>query len=115
MAYIQRPGARIIASEFEWNTQRRTVQPDAAPIIILWPRSPIRFVYELEDSLPLIDRQKINDPFAVPGILPPKVLNTLLTSLRRQRTFRISLARLRLRPTRHVDIVAPIAGDDELW
>jgi hypothetical protein len=91
MAYIQRPGARIIASEFEWNTQGRTVQPDAAPIIILWPRSPIRFVYELEDTLPLIDRQKINDPFAVAGILPPKVLNTLLASLRRQRTFRISL------------------------
>jgi hypothetical protein len=27
----------------------------------------------------------------------------------------VHLATLRLRPTRHVDIVAPIAGDDELW
>jgi hypothetical protein len=27
----------------------------------------------------------------------------------------LKLARLRLRPTRHVDTVAPIAGDDELW
>ena len=46
MAYIQRPGARIIASEFEWQTVGRYVQPDAVPIIILWPFSPIRFVYE---------------------------------------------------------------------
>jgi hypothetical protein len=85
MAYIQRPGARIIASEFEWKIQGRFVQPDASPIIILWPRSPIRFVYELEDTGPPIDREKINDPFAVAGNLPPKVLDTLIAGLRRQK------------------------------
>lgn len=91
MAYIQRPGARIIASEYEWKSQKRSVQADAAPIIILWPRSPIRFVYELEDTLPLIDREKVNDPFAVAGSLPPTVLKTLLASLRRERTFKINV------------------------
>jgi hypothetical protein len=56
MAYIQRPGARVIATEYEWKSEKRFVKPDAAPIIILWPFSPIRFVYELEDTGPEIDR-----------------------------------------------------------
>jgi hypothetical protein len=35
MAYIQRPGARVIASEYEWKTVSRSVVPDAIPIMIL--------------------------------------------------------------------------------
>jgi hypothetical protein len=91
MAYIQRPGARVIASEFEWKKEGRNVQPDAVPIIILWPRSPIRFVYEFEDTGPPIDRREIDDPFAVEGELPPRVMDRLVAGLRRQRTFKISL------------------------
>ena len=56
MAYIQRPGASIIASKYEWETVKREVKADAIPIIVLWPRSPIRFVYELADTSPEIDR-----------------------------------------------------------
>ena len=67
MAYIQRPGARVIASEFEWQSVGRHVLPDAVPIIILWPFSPIRSVYELEDTGPLINRADIGDPFATEG------------------------------------------------
>jgi hypothetical protein len=66
MAY-QRPGARVIASEFEWQTVGRCVLPDAVPIIILWPFSPIRFVYQLQDTGPPIDRESINDFFAAKG------------------------------------------------
>src|SRR5262249_14353954 len=91
MAYIQRPGARIIASEFEWKKEKRHVQPDAVPIIILWPRCPIRFVYEFEDTGPLIERGALNDPFAVEGQLPPKALERLMIRLRRQRTFKMYL------------------------
>jgi hypothetical protein len=91
MAYIQRPGARMIASESEWKKEGRYVQPDAVPIIILWPRSPIRFVYELEDTGPLIDRREINDPFAVEGQLPSKVMDRLAAGLSRQKTFKIRL------------------------
>jgi hypothetical protein len=67
MVYIQRPGARIVATEHEWRNENRLVKPDAAPIIILWPFSPIRFVYELEDTAPDIDREAIGDPLAVKG------------------------------------------------
>jgi hypothetical protein len=65
MAHIQRPGASIIATEYEWKRVGRYVLPDAVPIIILWPFSPIRFVYELADTGPTIDRESIQDPFAV--------------------------------------------------
>jgi hypothetical protein len=89
MAYIQRPGARVIASEYEWKTMGRYVLPDAVPIMILWPFSPIRFVYELEDTGPPVDRGSINDPFAVDGELQPRVFASLVASLKAQKTFRI--------------------------
>ena len=91
MAYIQRPGARIIASEFEWETVGRHVLPDAVPIIILWPFSPIRFVYELQDTGPPIDRESINDPFAAKGEFPPATISALMSSLKKQKSFKIEI------------------------
>jgi IrrE N-terminal-like domain len=91
MAHIQRPGACIIASEYEWKSVGRFVKPDAVPIIILWPRSPIRFVYELEDTGPDIDREAINDPFAVRGTLQPKAMSALLSGLEKQKAFRVTI------------------------
>jgi hypothetical protein len=91
MAYIQRPGARIIASEYEWKTVGRYVLPDAVPIMILWPFSPIRFVYEFEDTGPPIDRESVNDPFAVKGTLKPRVLSFLEASLKSQKSFNIKI------------------------
>lgn len=89
MAYIQRPGACIIGSEHEWIKVGRYVRPDAVPIIILWPFSPIRFVYELEDTGPPIDRDKINDPFAVRGRFEHKALPKLIAELQKQKKFTV--------------------------
>jgi hypothetical protein len=91
MAYIQRPGARVVASEYEWKAVGRYVLPDAVPIMILWPFSPVRFVYELEDTGPPIDRASVGDPFAVEGELQPQVLSSLLRSLKSQKNFRIKI------------------------
>jgi hypothetical protein len=90
MAYIQRPGARVIASEYEWKTVSRSVVPDAIPIMILWPFSPIRYVYELEDTEPPIDRKAFKDPFATQGHFHPKALPALLSSIQKQKRFKIS-------------------------
>ena len=79
MAY-QRLGARVIASEFEWQTVGRCVLPDAVPIIILWPFSPIRFVYQLQDTGPPIDRESINDFFAAKGEFRLGTLSTRMGS-----------------------------------
>jgi hypothetical protein len=91
MAQIQRPGARAIASEFEWQSVGRHVWPDAVPIIILWPFSPIRFVYELEDTGPLIDRETIQDPFGTKGEFRPGILATLASRLGKQKKFRVKI------------------------
>jgi hypothetical protein len=91
MAYIQRPGARIIATEYEWKKRQRFIKADAVPIIILWPSSPIRLIYELEDTSPDINRDVIGDPFAVEGRLNPKVVPTLLSNLCKQKAFMIEV------------------------
>jgi hypothetical protein len=91
MAYIQRPGARIIASEYEWTKVGRHVQPDAVPIIILWPFSPIRYVYELADTGPLIDREAIKDPFSATGEFGPAALTKLDANLKKQKSFRVTI------------------------
>jgi hypothetical protein len=91
MAYIQRPGARVIASEYEWSLVGRYVMPDAVPIIILWPFSPIRFVYELADTGPEIDREAFQDPFAVKGELKKGTLAKLEAELKKQKKFKITI------------------------
>jgi hypothetical protein len=96
MAYIQRPGARVIASEFEWQSVNRTIAPDAVPIIILWPFSPIRFVYELEDTKPFLKHSDISDPFAAIGDFQPKILARLTNGLSQQKHFQIHIVARRL-------------------
>jgi hypothetical protein len=91
MAYIQRPGARVIASDYEWSRAGRGVLPDAVPIIILWPFSPIRFVYELADTGPPIDRESFKDPFAVKGEFKKGTLFKLAANLKKQKKFKIEI------------------------
>jgi hypothetical protein len=91
MAHMQRPGARIVATEYEWQTVGRYVLPDAVPIMILWPFSPIRFVYEHEDTGPPIGRASIDDPFAVEGEFRPGMLSKLFSSLKKQKHYRVWL------------------------
>jgi hypothetical protein len=91
MARIQRPGAHVIATEREWQSVGRYVLPDAVPIMILWPFSPIRMVYELEDTGPPCRRDGINDPFAVQGLFQPTVLSKLASNLKNQKLFKITI------------------------
>jgi hypothetical protein len=91
MAYIQRPGLRAVASEYEWAGVGRQVLPDAVPIIILWPFSPIRFVYELADTGPPINREEFKDPFAVSGKFQTGALSRLISNLEDQKTFKVGI------------------------
>ncbi len=87
--YPARPGAKAIASEAEWQSVGRHVLPDAVPIIILWPFSPTRYVYELADTGPLINRDQIGDPFAAVGTFDAKVLPNIIGNLHKQKTFKV--------------------------
>jgi hypothetical protein len=109
MAYIQRPGAKAIATEYEWTTVGRQVLADAVPIIILWPFSPIRFVYELADTGPDVDRDEIGDPFGVRGELEKGALGRLARGLGHQKKFRI-LIEPRRQGFHYAGSAAPIDG-----
>jgi hypothetical protein len=89
MARIQRPGAHVIATEHEWKGIGRHVLPDAVPIMILWPFSPIRMVYEVGDTGPPLDA--FNDLFAVRGEFRPTFLSKLTLNLKKQKTFKITI------------------------
>ncbi len=91
MAYIQRPGASAIATEVEWISVGRYVLPDAVPIIILWPFSPIRYIYELADTGPPVDRAAIGDPFAATGVFASRMLTRLVRELDKQKAFKVKV------------------------
>jgi hypothetical protein len=91
MAQLQRPDARIIASEHGWTSVGRHVLPDAVPIILLWPSAPIKLVYELDDTGPPVDRSAYRDPFAVDGGPDPRAFDRLVAGLARQEHPRIEV------------------------
>lgn len=48
---IQKPGARFVLPPEDWQRYYgRTVVPGSRPLIIMWPNSPVRFVYDYSDT-----------------------------------------------------------------
>lgn len=96
----QRRGARAVASAKEWRAVGRYVLPDARPIIILMPFAPVVHVYEIEDTGPPIDRDVMQDPFAVSGSVPEAeiaaALDRLGNSCLKSTQFRIHIERDRM-------------------
>lgn len=88
---IQCPGATAVASVAEWRSVGRDVLPDAVPIIILCPFGPMGFLYELADTGPPIERNKIGDPFAVSGNFQPLVLSRLKAGFVKAKAFQVKL------------------------
>lgn len=49
---IQKPGLRFAATERDWLERfNRTVQEGSRPLVILWPFSPVAFVYDVADTI----------------------------------------------------------------
>jgi hypothetical protein len=54
LVYAQRPGATFVAPPRKWlDDFGRTIQPGATPIVILQPRGPVMFVFDVIDTEPL--------------------------------------------------------------
>jgi hypothetical protein len=87
LIYLKRPGAAAVATVKQWWRRARRIVPDAIPIVLLQPRGPIMFVYELSDtSGPPIRGQRAMDPFATKGQLAERVWDkTLENALSRDR------------------------------
>ena len=70
LAYIQMPGARYVASAYRWERDHgHRVRPGARPIVILQPRGPVMFVFDVSDTEPLPNvgplPRYIKNPFEV--------------------------------------------------
>lgn len=81
MVFMQRPGARAVASRREWAKVGQTVRPDAIPILILRPNGPTMQVFELEDTLPQREKDPDRDPFATVGAFKPETLHGMIERL----------------------------------
>ncbi|WP_181266647.1 ImmA/IrrE family metallo-endopeptidase [Sphingomonas ursincola] len=81
MVYAQRPGALAVGSRREWALAGQTVRPDALPILILRPNGPIAQVFELEDTLPVQEKDPRRNAFAATGEFKPETLNAMVRNL----------------------------------
>ena len=85
LLHVQKPGSKYVASVSEWKEQfNRTIKPGARPLVILWPFSPVRFVFELEDTegddpFP----EYLLKPFKTEGKISSRVFKRLLRNLPR--------------------------------
>jgi hypothetical protein len=70
LIHVQMPGAQYVASPSRWSTDYgRSIRPGARPIVILQPRGPVMFVFDLSDTeagedAPELPRQ-VTHPFEV--------------------------------------------------
>ena len=68
---IQSPGATYVAPADRWlRDYDRVISPGARPLMILQPRGPVMFVYDVADTEPLNQHsrplpKRVTDPFAV--------------------------------------------------
>lgn len=48
---IQKPGLSFATSKYEWKKKyNREPKEDARPLVILWPFSPVAFVFDVQDT-----------------------------------------------------------------
>ncbi|WP_298990237.1 ImmA/IrrE family metallo-endopeptidase [uncultured Pseudokineococcus sp.] len=67
---VQKPGATYVLTAARWrDLHRRVVRADAQPLVVLQPRGPVMFVYDVSDTEPLDGAPalppEVTDPFAV--------------------------------------------------
>lgn len=70
LIHVQMPGATFVAPPSRWlHEYRRCVAESARPIVILQPRGPVMFVFDVSDTEPLPGAKPlpraVTDPFAV--------------------------------------------------
>jgi hypothetical protein len=51
LLHIQKPGLNYAASARDWRERfKRSIKPDARPLLILWPFAPVALVYDVQDT-----------------------------------------------------------------
>ena len=70
LIFVQRPGAHFVCTTRRWRRDyHREIKIGARPIVILQPRGPILFVFDVSDTVPLANARPlpigIENPFQV--------------------------------------------------
>ncbi len=64
---VQMPGATFVASPSRWvNRYKRRVKPGAQPLVILQPRGPVMFVFDVSDTEPEEDAPPLPEEVVTP-------------------------------------------------
>ena len=80
---IQKPGSRFVAEADEWiKKYRRYPKPGARPLIMLKPFGPVKFVYELNDTIGQPFPEKLERPFDTQGEISQERYRSFLNSLK---------------------------------
>lgn len=113
LVYLQDPQVTFVATAAHWQrSYKRKVKPDARPLIILAPRSPVAFVYDVADTEGQPLPEPAEDPFGMEGTLPPGVLQELYQrTLANCERYRIHVRRRPLSAL-HASSVTRRAGDE---
>jgi hypothetical protein len=88
LLHVQRPGAQFVAPAGRWlEVYRRRVRPEANPLVILQPRGPVMFVFDVSDTDPLLDAPalpvEVTDPFGADGALDPRLMERTIDNAKR--------------------------------
>ena len=88
LIHTQMPGARYVASPHRWfRDYKRWIKPGARPIVILQPRGPVMFVFDVTDTEPKEDApplpKEVEAPFEITGRKIGKELSRLTDNAKR--------------------------------
>lgn len=84
LIHIQRPGVRFVAPPSRWEREYgRRVKPDANPLVILQPKGPVMFVFDVADTEGQVLPPQIDKPFEVRGGRIGKELEHTLENVKR--------------------------------
>lgn len=80
LIYTQMPGATYVAPAHRWQREyARRVKPDARPLVILQPRGPVMFVFDVSDTVPEegapVLPVPVTNPFVVSGDIARSVVD----------------------------------------
>lgn len=66
----QRPGAKMVLTVKKWSElYKRKIKPNARPVIILLPFYPVEFLFDIYDTKPIGNYNKVEDHLAIEQII----------------------------------------------
>ncbi len=82
LIHVQKPGSVFVATASEWkNRFKRTIKPEARPIVLLQPHGPVIFTFELNDTEGEDVPELALNPFLAKGNDPQKQFDYLIDNL----------------------------------